>query len=433
VANASRHLSGALVSALNRGFSSNGFRITSLRVRIVRSVLSTSDHGTSRFLCGEFDTDGDPARLTDLAFTCTPASHTTQRRGAAVAAPDKRLWKKRSATAVTPSRRTWHRSFSSGPSNGGVTGATTSWAAATGVGRGELAVIYCMQRYVSNELTHFVGRSLRADEEAQYQLLLKICRSGTLLDPRYLGKRDTPIFFFNVVDRDGSERRQQYFPEPYFEVRINGPVEANEFVAPEMVCFCDIPLLELEIHTSKYSRFGLAFHKAFLVRQGASPVHYVAREAATPLRLVGRDGVHADFFEPDEEHGLLSAGQERSKFLEQLKTRTFDLIERYSAPLQEKLGAYQRGKDDPRKLRAELLAMVEFMMGTFCYLHGQVKVFDSTLGDGDPNNFYMEREWRVIGRVMFNAGDVARVIVPEGFGGRFRTDEPGFRGEVTEL
>jgi hypothetical protein len=65
-------------------------------------------------------------RLTDPSFTCTPASHTTERRGAAVAAPDKRLWRKRSATAVTPSHRTWHRSFSSGPPSGGVTGATMS-------------------------------------------------------------------------------------------------------------------------------------------------------------------------------------------------------------------------------------------------------------------------------------------------------------------
>lgn len=294
-------------------------------------------------------------------------------------------------------------------------------------------VHFSVQSYVSNELTHFVGRSLRPNEEAQYQLLLKIFRSGTLLDPRYRGKRDTPIFFFDVVSRDGAERRQQYYPEPYFEVRIDGEVGANEFVAPEMVCFCDIPLHELGIHTSKYSRFGLGFAKSFLVTQGANPVQYVARDAATPLRLVGRDGVHSDFFAQDEEHGLLSAGQPRATFLEKLKARTFELIKRYSKPLQNKFGAYQRGKDDPRQLRAELLAMVEFMMGTFCYLHGQTKVFDSTLAEGDPNNYYMEREWRVIGAVRFEASDVARVIVPGSYGSRFRADEPGFRGEVTEL
>src|SRR5437899_1938347 len=124
-----------------------------------------------------------------------------------------------------------------------------------------------MQSYVSNELTHFLGRSLR-DNEQRYALLLKVFRSGTLLDPRYQDKRDWPIFFFDVVSRDGQERRQSYYPEPYFEVRENGLVAANEFVAPEMVCFCDIPTKDLAIHTSKYSQFGLAFSKAFLVGKG---------------------------------------------------------------------------------------------------------------------------------------------------------------------
>ena len=91
-----------------------------------------------------------------------------------------------------------------------------------------------MQGYVSNELTHFLGRSTRSDEE-RYSLLLRVFRSGTLLDPRYQNNRDTPIFFFQVPRDEGEERRQNYYPDPYFEVRENGPVAANEFVAPEMV------------------------------------------------------------------------------------------------------------------------------------------------------------------------------------------------------
>jgi Putative abortive phage resistance protein AbiGi, antitoxin len=290
-----------------------------------------------------------------------------------------------------------------------------------------------MQSYTSNELTHFVGRSLRDDEE-RYALLLDVLRSGILLDPRYQTKRDTPIFFFDVVSREGGERRQNYYPNPYFEVRENGPVAANEFVMPEMVCFCDIPLKELTIHTAKYSRFGLAFSKAFLVTKGANPVHYIAQDAATPLQLSGRGGeVHPDFFKRDEENGLLSAGQGRAEFLEKLKLRTLDLIERYSGGLQERFTSYERGRDDPREARAQLLSVVEFMMGTFCYVHGLTKVFDPALADNDPGNFYMEREWRVIGSVVFKTAEVSRVLVPQGFGERFRRDEPAFDGEVTEL
>jgi hypothetical protein len=129
----------------------------------------------------------------------------------------------------------------------------------------------------------------------------------------------------------------------------------------------------------------------------------------------------------------LSAGQDRAKFLEALKLRTFDLMERYSKPLEERFANYQRGKDDPGEARAQLLAMVEFMMGTFCYMHGLTKVFNPALADNDPENFYLEREWRVIGQVRFTAADVARVLVPKGFGDRLRDDEGRFGGEVTEL
>jgi hypothetical protein len=77
--------------------------------------------------------------------------------------------------------------------------------------------------------------------------------------------------------------------------------------------------------------------------------------------------------------------------------------------------------------------MVEFMMATFCYVHGLTKVFDPKLADNDPKNFYMEREWRVIGSVHFKSADVSRVLVPIGFGDRFRKDAPTFAGEITEL
>jgi len=40
-----------------------------------------------------------------------------------------------------------------------------------------------LQRYVSKELTHFLGRSLANDDE-RYELLLKILKQGRLKAPR---------------------------------------------------------------------------------------------------------------------------------------------------------------------------------------------------------------------------------------------------------
>src|SRR5215208_1282488 len=97
------------------------------------------------------------------------------------------------------------------------------------------------QRYVSPELTHFVGKG-RAEDE-QYAMLVKdILKSGTLVS----GSR---------------------------------PRDDTEAWDAQVVCFCDIPVTDLEIHMKKYSRFGLSFIKRFLVDKGANPMLYVANNS----------------------------------------------------------------------------------------------------------------------------------------------------------
>jgi hypothetical protein len=66
----------------------------------------------------------------------------------------------------------------------------------------------------------------------------------------------------------------------------------------------------------------------------------------------------------------------------------------------------------------------------FLYVFGFVKGFDSTLAEDDPNNYYMEREWRVIGNIKFALTDIERVIFPRDYASRFRKDFPDYAGEV---
>ena len=56
-------------------------------------------------------------------------------------------------------------------------------------------------------------------------------------------------------------------------------VDDTEAAYSQRICFCDIPVTDLEIHMTKYSRFGLSFLKDFLVRKGATPVMYVAENS----------------------------------------------------------------------------------------------------------------------------------------------------------
>jgi hypothetical protein len=67
------------------------------------------------------------------------------------------------------------------------------------------------------------------------------------------------------------------------------------------------------------------------------------------------------------------------------------------------------------------------------YLFAYMKFFDETKPDDDSENFYMEREWRVLGNVQFSLKDVSRVILPEEFAKRFRADVPEYYKQLAFL
>ena len=115
-----------------------------------------------------------------------------------------------------------------------------------------------LQRYISNDLTHFVGRALVNDDD-RYELLVKVIKSQKLSYPPH----------------DGSSTA--------ISLDLTKPVTADGLALPCIVCFCDIPLPDLNLHMKKYSQFGLSFSKTFLIEKGASPVFYVARDAASTL------------------------------------------------------------------------------------------------------------------------------------------------------
>ena len=134
-----------------------------------------------------------------------------------------------------------------------------------------------MQRYISNELTHFVGRKLETEDE-QFDLLLKILRDGTLI-------HRVNMFGFPQIESPGQ----------IYEVWVSpsDKVSENKMFNPSMICFCDIPLADMRLHTQKYSSFGLSFRKLFLVEKGANPVFYISRDLRLSLqgKVYGIGGV----------------------------------------------------------------------------------------------------------------------------------------------
>jgi len=115
--------------------------------------------------------------------------------------------------------------------------------------------------YVSHELTHFVGGGLKGTpecEERQYDLLIKILRQGEL------GK----IHPGGGILMAGKG--------------VGTTLSSNKKVEAQQVCFCDIPIEDLGLHMRKYSQFGLAFTKKYLITKGASPLFYVSKIHSSP-------------------------------------------------------------------------------------------------------------------------------------------------------
>jgi hypothetical protein len=247
------------------------------------------------------------------------------------------------------------------------------------------------QRYVSDELTHFVGRSLPNDD-ARCDLLIQILTNGWLLaDPR---------------------NQNQLYPFPTEDAFVLNMIESisediyQPTYQPHAVCFCDIPLDDLGIHMQKYGHFGLSFPKRVLIEKGASLVFYVAKNASVISTL--HDNRESYFKEEVERYRQGGYFKNRDQIHELLQNNMGD-------------EASHRFRLDESHLR------------TFFgyYIFGFIKLFDDAAPAEASRNFYMEREWRALGNVRFELDDMRRVILPKRYIGRFRRALPDYTGEIT--
>jgi hypothetical protein len=192
--------------------------------------------------------------------------------------------------------------------------------------------------------------------------------------------------------------------------------------SPQVVCFCDIPVEDLHIHTAKYGSFGLSFTKEFIARRGGAPVLYVPRGT----RISQMQDLNAGALMQK-----LKAGGPEALFED---VPLGDLFDRMVPEFHSMMDLFLRlimdarttsgGPADHRRLH-DLLMFIDFRI--FSY----VKVFDEARDDEDPENFYMEREWRVVGNVQFTLADVQRLIIPSSYGERLRGAVPDFCGQVS--
>jgi hypothetical protein len=103
--------------------------------------------------------------------------------------------------------------------------------------------------YVSDELTHFLGRSL-PDHQSRYALLREILRTGWLK----------------------ASHRDQLGPGIGGQSDGGKALSGNDAIKCTSVAFCDIPNNPAHSY-EEVQLFGVAFDKRIMLHSGATPVH----------------------------------------------------------------------------------------------------------------------------------------------------------------
>lgn len=245
------------------------------------------------------------------------------------------------------------------------------------------------QRYTSSELFHFVGRK-DIDDDARYSRFIKIIKSGELKPPSAQAVSRS----FHVNPKFAGMIKP---PTPSLTINYNRKFCGNDMFNPAMVCFCDIPEECLAIHMQKYSYLGFSFSRAFLVQRGANPVFYNALKST--VRKQDRESYFND---------------EVKKYFDLWRTTT-------STP-----GRCTTNKEELTK-KQEMSDQFHFIVDSIL---SYTVFFDHEKNEDDPDNYYMEREWRILGDVSFNISDIQTIVMPHIYSERFKNDIPDYKGRV---
>jgi len=222
-----------------------------------------------------------------------------------------------------------------------------------------------------------VAARLRIDE-ANYQTLLKVLRSG-----RIAHSPNVPEW--GIVSHNVD----------FTKHLING-----QLIDSTITCYCDIPLDHLPLHLNKYGRFGISFARDYLIRYGARPVLYFPYSKSETgnafggaLLLSEIETVFKAFH-----HNVLN-----HRIKDQMPTRAVG--------------------ESPKTPEATLSALDTVVLQHFLAF---IKPFEADLADDDPENYYLERELRKFGNLVFKPENIWSVVVGLGFEKRISEDAPGF-------
>lgn len=238
--------------------------------------------------------------------------------------------------------------------------------------------------YTSDELFHFCGQKNPSSDEENFSTLLKILSSKCISHPPH----------------------KVGWGEVSLTTNYTASVLTEELVMPNITCYADIPFEGLLLHTKKYGRFGISLPKKLLAERHARPVMYIPYFDNDWLTNAGRvlikdientyKGIYEHFIENDEEYRLR---------------------ERY-------MPASPKNRPEAIHSLDEVFKM---------HILAFIKPFNLSLPMDHIDNYYMEREWRKFGNVMFKNEEVKKVVLASGYKERFIEKFPEFSDRIVEI
>lgn len=254
------------------------------------------------------------------------------------------------------------------------------------------------QRYVSSELLHFVGRGM--EEEAQFSLLMKILAEGWITHPPH-----NPNISGNL------------------SINTNSDISNNEMYSPEITCFADIPLHDISLHMDKYSTVGMSFSKDFIASSGGVPVHYLPTDSSVNRsKNLTTEDMEAIMKEKGSTIDHMYETVPKSQYYDDMLREHHKLFKIFKE--MERNQATSPGVSELSKRIRELERFFNF------HIFSYFKFFDHRKVDDDPDNYYFEREWRIVGHLNFGISDIKTVLFPSKYSSKFREVFPQYEGQV---
>ncbi|WP_300336692.1 abortive infection system antitoxin AbiGi family protein [Accumulibacter sp.] len=239
--------------------------------------------------------------------------------------------------------------------------------------------------YTSKELFHFVGHNHPLDDDSNFRILKRILSDACVSYPPF--------------DRD--------WGAVSYTINWEESLLSENLICPTVTCYADIPWDSLGPHIRKYGKLGLSFRKSRLIQYGARPVTYIPTG-------------------PNDWAGI--SGKTLLKDVEAVFKGYYNLV---SSTLPDSDESHSRFLGEAPKTKDEAIQLMEDMFAKDFLSF--IKPYNSQLDVDDPDNFYMEREWRKYGKMVFTPDDVVAIIVADGFKLPMSEAFPEYSRKVKEI